>query len=114
MVIHCNKLEDDVLVVLVAQQILALDSVFCSLFGLSVFVLSLCGNPLLSCGLFCGSIALLLGRDLFQAVELLSVELVELRVDVLDCVFGAGDNDVLAGRCQYSYLNKWWITLTWR
>jgi hypothetical protein len=47
--------------------------------------------------LFSGSVALLLCRDLFQAVELFTVELVELGVDVADGVFGTGDNDVLTG-----------------
>lgn len=90
-------LKDDVLVVFIAQQILTLCRLLCSLLGLRICIGGLCGLLFLSYGLFGGSVSLLLRRDLLQTVELLAVQLVQLRVDVLDRVLGAGDDDVLAG-----------------
>ena len=82
--------EDDVLVVLVAQQVFALGCVF----GVG----ALGGILLFQSRCFLDrSVSLLLARDFLEAVEFLAVELVELRVDVLDCVFCSRDDDVLTG-----------------
>ena len=93
----CSK--DDVLVVLVAQHVLGLYRLLCRLLRLCLCVGRLCRLLLLSYGLLGGSVSLLLRGHLLQAVELLAVQLVELRVDVLDGVLGARNDDVLAGAC---------------
>jgi len=43
---------------------------------------------------------LLLSGYLLQAIELFSVQLVELGIDVLDGVLGAGYDDMLTRSCQ--------------
>lgn len=57
--------------------------------------------------LFFLSIPLLLARDLLQPVEFFSVEFVELRVDVLDGIFCAGNDNVLAGYVLVDSHHKW-------
>lgn len=89
-------LKDDVLVVLVTQQVFALCSLVSSLLRLAVCICGLGSLLLLPYGFFGGGVTLLLSRDFLQTVEFLAVELVELRVDVLDRVLCAGDDDVLA------------------
>ncbi|USP76001.1 hypothetical protein yc1106_03275 [Curvularia clavata] len=84
--------EDDILIVLIGEHVLGLDNLLRGLLLLCFFLLC---DP---CSLFICSIILLLLGDFLQAVELFSVQLVELGVDVLDGVFGSGDNDVLTGR----------------
>ena len=90
------------MVVLVSQQIFALGcicfgtffgTVFGTFFGLGG-VLRLQARSFLD-----GSISLLLARDLLEAVEFFSIQLVQFGVDVLDGVFCAGDNDMLAVGC---------------
>jgi len=51
---------------------------------------------LLTFGLLCLSVSFLLARHLLQSEELLSVQLVQLRVDVFDRVFCSGNDNVLA------------------
>lgn len=84
-----THLENDILVVLVAQHVFALGCILC-LLAVVGLLLGLESRRLLD-----GRISLLLARHLLQAVELFSVQLVELRVDVLDGVFCAWDDDVL-------------------
>ena len=71
-------LEDDVLVVLVAQQVFAVTCLVCCFLRLAVLVGGLGGLLFLSYGLSGGSVALLLRRHLLQAVELLAVQLIKL------------------------------------
>lgn len=88
-----HESENDVLFFLITQDVFG-DLVLGDILDGSVA--GLCRRLLFPlCLLFLG-IPLLLTRDLFQSVELFSVELVEFGVDVLDGVFGPGDNDVLA------------------
>jgi hypothetical protein len=86
-------LENDIFIVFVAQQILAvLDAINVLLHRLRIqrrllsFTFLLRGHR----------IALLFARDFLEAVELFSVELVEFAIDVLDCVFCSRDDDVFA------------------
>lgn len=101
----CDKvslscLKDNILVILVTKQVLALRRLLCCLVRLSLFAGCGCSLLLLSYSLFSSSISLLLCRHLLQAEEFLSVEFVELGVDVFDRVLRSGDNDVLTGACQ--------------
>lgn len=92
-------LEDDILVVVISQEVFAGTCLLGGLLGLTLCVGRLCSFLLLPYGFFGGSVSLLLCRHLLQAVEFLSVQLVQLRVDVLDRVLGSWDDDVLAGTC---------------
>lgn len=100
--------ENDVLVILLAQNVLWFGII------LPVCLLVLC---LYAFGFLSSGVSLFLARDLFQSVELLSVELVKFGVDVLDCVFGSWNDDMLAAGCQ-SACRVWVLggmgRLTWR
>ena len=69
------------------------------LFASRLFTSSLCSLLLLSYSLFSGSVSLLLCRYLLQTVELLSIQFIEFRIDVLDRIFGSWYNDVLTAGC---------------
>jgi hypothetical protein len=89
--LHCGICsEDDVLVVLVAQKVLALGCIFLCLLTILVVLLRQPGS------LLHGGVSLFLARHFLQAVKLFSVQLVELGVDVLDGVFCAWNDDMLA------------------
>jgi hypothetical protein len=80
--------KDDILVILVTKQVLALGGVVCLRSLIRLFLLRLSGC------LLRGSILLLLIGHLLQAVELFSIELVQLGVDILDCVFCSRNDDM--------------------
>jgi len=82
--------KNDVLVVFVTQHVLALGCIFLSLCTL-LRILLLQPSSLFDCG-----ISLLLAGDFLEAVKLLSVQLVELGVDVLDGVLCTWDDDMFA------------------
>ena len=69
----CDNLKDDILVVFVTQQVFAVSCFLGSLLGLTLCICCLCRLLLLSYRLFSGSISLLLGRHLLQAVELFTI-----------------------------------------
>lgn len=84
-------LKDDILVALITKQILrGLPLVIAIISFLLAF--SLLRSP----GICSFGLSLLGALDLLQPVELLPVQLVELRVDVLDCVLRARYDDVFA------------------
>jgi hypothetical protein len=86
------RLEYDVLGVLVPEDVLALQALNITLNGL---LIRRCPDGL-SLLLRCDGIPLLFARNLLQAIEFLSVKLVEFAVYVLYRVFCAGDDDVFA------------------
>lgn len=82
-----TQLEYDVLIVLVAKKV----------FGLALLTkllrIALVGR-LFSLEFCCCCITLLLSRYLLESVELFSIELIKLRIDILYGVFGSRDDDV--------------------
>lgn len=85
--------ENDVLVILITEQVFALDSIFD--LGILVLVLLILLLSGLSGCLFSCSVLLFLVGDFLQTVEFFTVELIQLRIDVLDCILSSRNDDVL-------------------
>lgn len=84
--------KDDILVLLLAQNVIPTPT-----FNLRLLMDILPKEQLLRLSLFICSflVAVFLSLDLFETVELLTVKFIKLAVDVFDCIFGAGDDDML-------------------
>lgn len=83
--------ENNILIILITQQILRLRR----LIRLPLLQL-LISNGLIPQLLSRSRIPLLLPGYLFQPIKLLAIDLVQLRIDVFDCVFCSGDDYVFA------------------